>query len=233
MSQVKDIFFELLVPAIEELGYKFKKSKGSFEKIEDDLCYSILFSWDGRGGTVFLNSVTGKVDIPAIAKANKKLLDIRYEAAIWVEKKERNKGISIPQMYSIQLIELSNMMRFKKMAEMSFEEKYPSDKIKKTVEVVKQGILSEIIPFHNTINNESDILNWYLSKAKEKVEMSDYYNICNYVIPIKLMCKKLRIDEPQFIKDINLFTNHSIDKLWNIQSVDFDSLKERFDAIEF
>lgn len=233
MSQAKDIFFELLTPNIEALGYSFKKSKGSFDKLCGELCYSIRFSWDGRGGTVYLNNVSGIVHIPAIAKANRKLIDIRYEAVVWQERNECNRQSFIPQMYSNQLIELANLMRFKEMAAMPFEEKYPMDKIIKTVEAAKQEIISEIIPFHNTINNEQDILNWYIHKAEEQVKLNDYFNICSYAFPIKLMCKKLKIDEPQFIKDIDFFTKNSMDELWNLQSIDFKKLGEQFNAITF
>lgn len=233
MSQAKDMFFELLTPSIEAMGYKFKKSKGSYDKFVGDVCYSIIFSWDGRGGTTFLNSVNGKVHIPAIAKAINKIMEIRYEAAVWQEVQDRNKRILIPQMYSSKLIELGNMMHFKEMAAMTFEEKYPMDKITKTVEVVRQGITYEIVAFHNTINDEKDILNWYINKAEAQVKKNDFYNICCYAIPIKFMCKKLNTDEPKFINEIDFFTNKSPDALWNIQSLNFTDLRLLFNSIKF
>lgn len=233
MSLAKDKFFELLVPHIEALGYTFKKSKGSFEKVRGDLNYDILFSWDGRGGTTYLNNVMGKVHIPAIAKAIKKLIAIQYEAYVWQGKKMSKSEFKIPQMYTRQLIELANMMRFKEMAAMPFEEKYPIENIKKTVEVVHQQIIQEIIPFHNTVHSEIDILNWYIQKALVQIDSKDYHNIFSFAFPIKMMCKKLRIDEPPFIKAIDFFTNDSMDILWNNQSIDFNSLKARYDAIVF
>jgi hypothetical protein len=48
------------------------------------------------------------------------------------------------------------------------------------------------------------------------------------VLKIKIMNKKLKLDEPQFIKDIPLFTNQSIDDLWNIQGYDFKIKEEKY-----
>ncbi len=37
----------------------------------------------------------------------------------------------------------------------------------------------------------------------------------------------------RFIKKINLFTNKSIDELWNIQDHDFENMEEKFNNLKF
>lgn len=71
MSEVKDIFFELLSPRIEALGFVYKKSKGSFIKTENDLNFTIGFRWDGRGGTSIINEHHYYVTDDLIEKAYK------------------------------------------------------------------------------------------------------------------------------------------------------------------
>jgi hypothetical protein len=107
LSNAKDIFFDLLSPRIEEAGYKFKKSKACFEKSNGDLSYTILISWDGRGGITFLNSVTSKIHIPKILNASKKLVGVWYETAIWQGTNSCIMQRIIPQMYSKELFDLA------------------------------------------------------------------------------------------------------------------------------
>jgi hypothetical protein len=45
-------------------------------------------------------------------------------------------------------------MRMKEMAAMPFEYKYPLEKISKTVEVIKQIILQDLIPLHEPYADE-------------------------------------------------------------------------------
>jgi hypothetical protein len=61
-------------------------------------------------------------------------------------------------MYSQTLMNLANNMAFKKMSAMSFEEKYPIENIKRTVFKVEEMIENDIIPFHQSISNEKQIL---------------------------------------------------------------------------
>ena len=80
MSEAKDIFYQLLTPEVEKLGYIFKKSKTQYVKSVGDLDYFIDFSWDGRGGVTFLNHVSGGISAPYIKKASKSC----YKATIIV-----------------------------------------------------------------------------------------------------------------------------------------------------
>lgn len=109
MSQARDKFYEILCESIANEGYKFKKSKGFFEKINGNLKYLIQFYWDGRGGTTFLNGLSGIVELPEITKATKKLL--AYELPVLVTQTKQNcstQVYKIPQMYSRKLLELAN-----------------------------------------------------------------------------------------------------------------------------
>ena len=227
MSQAKDIFFELITPKMEEFGFQFKKSKSCFEKTKGDLFFSIMFSWDGRGGTTYLNNVSSKVHIPKIMKAARALTNIGFEACIWQENPITSNNF-IPQMYSKKLIELANLMRFKEMSAMPFEEKYPIEKIRNTANIALKIVIDDLLPLQSIINNENDILDWYLMKAKEQLERNEINNISYYAFPIKLMCKKLKINEPPLIKEIDLFTKDSIDSHWNMQLIEFETLENRF-----
>ncbi|MBK7506435.1 MAG: hypothetical protein IPN93_01490 [Bacteroidetes bacterium] len=227
MSQAKDIFFELITPKMEEFGFQFKKSKSCFEKTKGDLFFSIMFSWDGRGGTTYLNNVSSKVHIPKILKAARALTNIGFEACIWQENPITSNNF-IPQMYSKKLIELANLMRFKEMSAMPFEEKYPIEKIRNTANIALKIVIDDLLPLQSIINNENDILDWYLMKAKEQLERNELNNISYYAFPIKLMCKKLKINEPPLIKEIDLFTKDSIDSHWNMQLIEFETLENRF-----
>ena len=227
MSQAKDIFFELITPKMEEFGFQFKKSKSCFEKTKGDLFFSIMFSWDGRGGTTYLNNVSSKVHIPKILKAARALTNIGFEACIWQENPITSNNF-IPQMYSKKLIELANLMRFKEMSAMPFEEKYPIENIRNTANIALKIVIDDLLPLQSIINNENDILDWYLMKAKEQLERNELNNISYYAFPIKLMCKKLKINEPPLIKEIDLFTKDSIDSHWNMQLIEFETLENRF-----
>jgi hypothetical protein len=227
MSQAKDIFFELITPKMEEFGFQFKKSKSCFEKTKGDLFFSIMFSWDGRGGTTYLNNVSSKVHIPKILKAARALTNIGFEACIWQENPITSNNF-IPQMYSKKLIELANLMRFKEMSAMPFEEKYPIEKIRNTANIALKIVIDDLLPLQSIINNENDILDWYLMKAKEQLERNEINNISYYAFPIKLMCKKLKINEPPLINEIDLFTKDSIDSHWNMQLIEFETLENRF-----
>lgn len=234
MSQVRDTFYHLLAQKVEDKNYNLKKATGNFEKKAGHFKYIIQFSWDGRGGHTYLNGLIGVVKHDQIEKLTKNFLAYKIPIMViqhknqWVENK-----YPITQMYSQKLIDLAKGMKFKEMSALSFEEKYPMDKIVKTVEVVAAYINNEVIPFHDFYQEESQILEEYIELAKEKFEQNDLCNISNYIFPIKLLCKKMKIEEPNFVKKINLFTNQSMDECWNIQSHDFDNLEQKFNELKF
>lgn len=231
MSEARNKFYELLCKEIANEGYQFKKSKGDFEKNESDLIKIIQFSWDGRGGTTYLNGLTGVVAVPEIAKASKSILAYELPMMVIQQRTNESKIYKLTQMYSNKLVELANGMKFKEMAAMPFEEKYPLEKIQATVAVVTDIIKNETIPFLNSYNNLNQILEYYIHHAEQQYKIKDFHNIGYWVFPIKLMCKKLKKAEPNFIKNINLFTNQSIDDLWNMQYHDFQNLEYKFNQL--
>ena len=159
------------------------------------------------------------------------LTNIGFEACIWQENPITSNNF-IPQMYSKKLIELANLMRFKEMSAMPFEEKYPIEKIRNTANIALKIVIDDLLPLQSIINNENDILDWYLMKAKGQLERNEINNISYYAFPIKLMCKKLKINEPPLIKEIDLFTKDSIDSHWNMQLIYFPFLRNKFHSRE-
>lgn len=233
MSEVRKIFYDLLDQNIASESYQLKKSKGTFEKKQNGLLYSIVFSWDGRGGYSSLKGMNGIVSIPEIEAASGKILAYKLSAVIVQQTAATPEKYRLTQMYSRKLIELANNMRFKEMAALSFEEKYPMENIKKTVDTISNFIKNEVVAFHNSILSEKDILESYIEKCRERLLAKEYHNISTYLFPIKLMCKKMKIEEPDFVRAINLFTNESIDDLWNMQYHDFENLEKKFNELKF
>lgn len=72
------------------------------------------------------------------------------------------------------------------------------------------------------------MLDWLIQKAKDQLDRKEFSNICYYAFPIKLLCKKLSLDEPTMIQEINFFTKKSIDKQWNMIQVDKKELGTKF-----
>jgi hypothetical protein len=233
MSEVRDLFFELLRPKVEALGYTFKKSKKHFELVQGDLQLRIDFSWDGRGGTTYLNHVTGNIWLIYVNKAIKQLFNYGVYPIFWQLQNSEYFDSSIPQMYSKQLMLLANIMDFKKMAAMTFEEKYPLEKIKKTVDRAYEIILNELIPKNFFMADEEKLLKHRIQISKAKFDNLDFHNSLFELMVVKIMCKKMNVNEPKWVSDIKVFTNKSIDEQWNMQDFDFDKMEEKFNNLKF
>ncbi len=233
MSQARDTFYELLSPKLESLGYVFNKSKFNFSKSLNNLNCSIEFSWDGRGGTTYLNHVGIKISCLYVAKSLKVLVNTKDYPFYWRLTSGGHFDDRIPQMYSQELMKLGNDMAFKKMAAMSFEEKYPLEKIKKTVTVVQEIITSEIVPCHNEMADEHKILQFKIDNLLTKLNDLDTHNIMWEILIIKIMSKKLNIAYPKFVSDITIFSNSTIDDLWNMQDYDFENMEAKFNNLKF
>lgn len=234
MSEVRKIFFELLNKSIENEGYLLKKTKGVFEKKNNNLLYSILFSWDGRGGTSYLNAVNGIISVPQIATITQKLLAYKLDASVYQPPVVNRAKYKITQMYSPELIQLANNMNFKAMAAMPFEKKYPMENIQKTVNTTTKFIKEEIVNFHNSYQTEHDILNWYINNCKHRItQKEELLGLANATLITKILCKKLNVPEPDFIQNIKIFTNQSIDPLWNMQYHDFENMEKKFNEAKF
>ena len=232
MSQAKNVFFELLTPAIEELGYKFKKGKSNFVKSIGDLDYQINFNWDGRGGTTYLNYTSGDITMPCIKKASKQFL--AHELDIWFHYRSEF-GICdkrIPPMYSKELLDLANDMSFKKMSVMPFEKKYPMVRIENSARIVKDIIINEIIPYHKSVTSVEQILDEVIKKVQNKLQNDDTHNLIREIFVIKLICKRLKMSEPDFIQPIDIYSNQTKDVSWNMQQHEFDKIAERFNSLK-
>jgi hypothetical protein len=233
MSEVRDLFFELLSPKVEAFGYTFKKSKKYFELVQGDIQLRIDFSWDGRGGTTYLNHVTGNIWLPYVNKAIKQLFNYGVYPIYWQLQNGGHFDASIPQMYSKQLQILANNMDFKKMAAMTFEEKYPIENIKKTVDRAYEIILNELIPRNSSMADERNLLDHRIQISKAKFDTLDFHNSLFELMVLKIMCKKMKVNEPKWVSDIKVFTNKSIDEQWNMQDFDFENMEEKFNNLKF
>ena len=139
----------------------------------------------------------------------------------------------IPPMYSKELLDLANDMAFKKMSAMPFEQKYPMSRIEKSVVVVTQIILYEVVPYHKSIVSEAQILTEKLDFIKARLAENDTHNLMNSVLIVKMMHKKRGLPEPDFLKNIDVFTKNSVDDLWNMQDHAFDQMEEQFNNLTF
>jgi hypothetical protein len=233
MSEVRKTFLDLLHTRIAGEGYSLNKSTGVFEKKRNELLLSLVLSWDGRGGLTFINGVDGQVSVPYVGVASKKLIASVFDARIFHRPTDDAAERRFPQMYSKELLELANGMKFKEMAAMSFESKYPRSSIERAVDYAARYIKEEVIPFHGAFNSDLDVLENYVRAAEKQLAQGDHHNLFHWVFPIKLICKKNGIPEPTFIQRINIFTDRSIDDLWNMQSYDHAQLEQRFNTCTF
>jgi hypothetical protein len=233
MSEARDKFYELLAPAIEAKGYVFKKSKKQFVLTNGEAICTINFSWDGRGGTTYLNHINGEISFIYLSKALITVNNLKGYPIFYKGTSGGHFDETIPQMYSKELFALTRDMAFKKMSAMSFEEKYPLVNIQRTVDRVKEIIETEIIPIHQEMSNEKKILNLKINNLLEKLNEIDTDIIMWDILIIKIMSKKMKLEEPKFIKDIKIFTNKSIDPSWNMQLFEFDKMEEKFNNLKF
>ncbi len=234
MSEVSDKFFELLIPKLEQLGYDYKKSKKTFVKKTETLDYIINFRWDGRGGAVHLDSVFAQISSPRIVKNTKKVLQNNYGIDINLFKQSANcfHDNRIPPMYSEKMYQLFADVNLREMAKLSFEEKYPLEKIEHTSNVVFDIIENELIAFHQDIN-EWDLFEDKLKNFESSIKNNETNNLLWDLLLLKTWCRFLKINEPSSIININLFSNQSIDASWNFQPVDYQQMEERFNSLVF
>lgn len=234
MSEARDKFFEILSPAINRSGFVFKKSKMNFVLQEGEIISNIDFNWDGRGGLTYLNHILGAIYISYINKTFKILLNYKHPYPMFTTfGKGQHFDDRIPQMYSPELLNLANNMAFKNMAALTFEEKYPMDNIRKSVNSALKIITGEIIPELSTKKLEQQLLDFRINKLTEKLNLIETHNIMWEVLIVKIMCKKMKLIEPKFVTDIQIFTNKSIDDLWNMQDYDFENMEAKFNQLVF
>jgi hypothetical protein len=229
MSLVRDKFFELLTPKLQELGYEYSKSKFSYKMTIKDQDYIIDFSWDGRGGTSIIRSIEGKVSYATLRKIDK-AMDIWSDGLIW-QINCGNFDSRIPVMYSKELLDLANDMAFKKMSEMPFEKKYPIELIEKCVDTVYEIITTETI--HKLMQaNEKEIIALRTQELIAELEAEHYDNCISRALCIKVWCKYFGLPEPSFITALSIFNNNTLDVHWNNTERDYNKMIKIFDDIK-
>jgi hypothetical protein len=175
MSEVKDKFYEILVPKITVYGFEFKKSKTSFVKVENGLEYQINFDWDGRGGVTMMDSVDVSVNDLAIQQAIKKRTKrngLPHVMSGWGYRSANS--VKIPVMYSRAALDLANNMNFRGLSQMLQDDKYPPERILNSAKFVEDLILNQVFPFFEKFKNTADIYDYLREKAEKSPETINF-----------------------------------------------------------
>jgi hypothetical protein len=149
MSQVKDDFFALLSPNLEQDGFKYLKAQNAFRKDAGDISYKISFKFDGRGGLVMIDWI----DYTILGIKDKKKPNGVNDNLFLTNQIHFYQGSNIPfipVMYSKQALEAANEMNLRKLAAIPYEEKYPRIKIENCVNKVLEMYRTTITDFFNS-----------------------------------------------------------------------------------
>jgi hypothetical protein len=232
MSEVKDKFYDILVPKIEAIGFQYKKSKSAFLKVEKELDYQIKFHWDGRGGTSILSSLEVTVNNSVVQKAEKVLTGSGNLDAVFTGfGYSTPQTVKIPVMYSRKTLDLANSMNFKELAKLTFEEKYPFDRILASVNFVEDLIKLQVLPFFEGYKTDADIYKSLRERLKKEQNI-DWVSH-HFVLLIKLYAKKTGLPEPHELKNYLRFQERFKESFGDMNKVDFDTLEERITACSF
>jgi hypothetical protein len=232
MSEVKDKFYDILVPKIEAIGFQYKKSKSAFFKVENELEYQIKFHWNGRGGTSMLSSLWLTVNNSLVQKAEKILtgsgnLDAFFTGFGY----STTHTVEIPVMYSRKTLDLANSMNFKELAKLTFEEKYPADRILASANFVEDLIKTQVLPFFEGCETDADIYNSLCERLKKEQNI-DWVSH-HFVLLIKLYAKKTGLPEPPELQNYLRFQERFKESFGDMNKVDFDTLEDRIKAYSF
>jgi hypothetical protein len=173
MSEVKDKFYEILVPKIVVHGFEFKKSKTSFVKIENGLEYLINFRWDGRGGVTMLDTVELEINDLEIQKALKKRTKRHGLPHVFTGFGYRGFHallVKIPVMYSQKTLDLANNMNFRALSQMPQDEKYPPARILNSANFVENLIVTRVFQFFDLYKDSNAIFNHLSQQVKNSTE---------------------------------------------------------------
>jgi hypothetical protein len=232
MSEVKDKFYDILVPKIEAIGFQYKKSKSAFFKVYNELEYQIKFHWDGRGGTSMLDSLWVTVNNLAVQKAEKKLVGGGNLDAVFMGfGYSSTQIVKIPVMYSRKTLDLANSMNFKELAKLSFEEKYPADRILASANFVEDLIKAQVLPFFEAYKNDTDIYKNLCERLKKEPKIE--WVAHNFVLLIKLYAKKTGLPEPPELKEYLGFQERFKESHGYMDNMDFDTLEDKIKTYSF
>jgi hypothetical protein len=180
MSDAKNKFYELLVPKIEALSFKFKKRKSFFVKIENDIEYKIAFHWDGRGGTTILDVIELEIRNLIVQKKREEttgLINFAHVYTAFGFIGYKTNIVEIPVMYSQKTLNLANSMNFKALSQMPQDEKYPPDCIINSVNFVEDLIVKRVLPFFDLFKNSTDIYKYLCEKVENEPDMEPLYEL--------------------------------------------------------
>jgi hypothetical protein len=175
MSEVKDKFYDILVPKIVAYSFEFNKSKTSFVKIENGLEYQINFRWDGRGGTTMMDAVEVYVSDVAIQQAIKKRTKrsgLPHVMSGWGYIAANN--VKIPVMYSRAALDLANNMNFRGLSQMPQDDKYPPERVLNSAKFVEDLIVNQVFPFFAQFKNSADIYDYLLKQVDNESDVTNF-----------------------------------------------------------
>lgn len=249
MSEIKDKFYELLRPSLEAKGFEFKRSKEQFIKIENDVHQRLQFRWDGRGGASHLDEIIAIIYSIPVAKAYSKITGLKGDGHNWHLLNGENSTYfvdnqgdiptiingqitdwthtkmyyQIPPMLSPVAQQFFGDMNLRGMKTITFEEKYPIEKIKNCVDKVVKLLDKKLLNFFIEYNLEEKILNSLLNSCKATIE-DNHENRFHYSFLAKLYAKKLIVKtDVNFPSDKEIDLNYknrfSYDKNFNQESI--------------
>jgi hypothetical protein len=232
MSELRDKFFELLVPKMEALNFKYVKSKSSFRKSNQELDYQINLRWDGRGGLVVLENIWVSIKSIALQKAEKELTKINSEAHIYrAYSRSYGQVIKVPNMYSQKALDIANTMNFKELAKLTFQEKYPIERIKMGADIVYDTITKIVIPQMEVFKTERDVYTELLGNCLKEPE--PVFVNCLYIFWLKMLSKKLNMPLPEKIASNTAYIQEFKEGYGSLGKVDFDKLEYEMNVFQF
>jgi hypothetical protein len=237
MSEIRHTFFEKMKMVFENDGYSFKKSKNSFEKKENGLLFSISFKFDGRGGLTMIDWIDYSIYHIEINKILKKIFGNQFYFPTLgdkfdISKTSKKRGIEfIPVMYSEKALELANNMNLKGLSALTFEEKYPQEKIQNCIEWIKIFYDTNITKYFSKCGNLKSIYQIYTNESPDDnqenpLEINRWSNGDLHfprLMFFHLFCNLNGYEKPNFIKN---YINHK-----NKPSINSD-YKEKIELIE-
>lgn len=220
MSNVKNDFFNLVSPVFFNEGYKFLKSQDAFVKIVDQLTFRVVFKFEGSGGLSAIDWIDYSIavtDIEKILKATFKFSSSFIpclEEQFNISKTSVKRNIPfIPFMYSQVALDAANAMDLKKLSQLSYEVKYPTEKIQSCSNWVVDFFRGTIVPFFEEYNSLEGIYAVYSNETPIEGELNPL-QIGRWaskelhfhkLMFIHLLCAKMNQPKPQIIIE---YTQH-------------------------
>ena len=207
MSQIRDEFFSILSPLIEKNGYKYSKSQNSFTRKINDLSFRFSFKFDARGGLTIIDWIDCSISVFELENIYKKTFNNPYHFPCLKKRIHHFNKINIhfmPVMYSREALNFANEMNLKKLSLLSFEEKYPKERIENCAKKVYELFLLVIVPFFDNYDSIDKIYEEYIIENPTETNLnpleigrwnSKELHFSNLMF-LKLLCKRYKKEEP-------------------------------------